>query len=172
MLRKFILFISIIVFYVLQCTLFKTFALASVSPNLLLILTFAAGFMRGKKEGMYVGFFSGLILDIFYGQVIGFNALLYMYIGYINGFFNSMFYDEDVTLPIGLVFASDFVYNFFYFIFSFLLRNRLNFIYYLIHIILPEMIYTIIITLVIYRVMLKINRKLEAYEKRSATKFG
>lgn len=172
MLRKFILFISIIVFYVLQCTLFKTFALASVSPNLLLILTFAAGFMRGKKEGMYVGFFSGLILDIFYGQVIGFNALLYMYIGYINGFFNSMFYDEDVTLPIGLVFASDFVYNFFYFIFSFLLRNRLNLIYYFIHIILPEMIYTVVITLLIYRIMLKINRKLEAYEKRSATKFG
>lgn len=172
MLRKFILFISIIVFYVLQCTLFKTFALASVSPNLLLILTFAAGFMRGKKEGMYVGFFSGLILDIFYGQVIGFNALLYMYIGYINGFFNSMFYDEDVTLPIGLIFASDFVYNFFYFIFSFLLRNRLNLIYYFIHIILPEMIYTVVITLLIYRIMLKINRKLEAYEKRSATKFG
>ncbi len=172
MLRKFILMISIIVFYILQCTLFKSLALASVSPNLLLILTFAAGFMRGKKEGMFVGFFSGFILDIFYGPVIGFNTLLYMYIGYINGFFNTMFYDEDVTLPIGLVFASDFAYNFFYYIFSFLLRNRLNFIYYFIHIILPEMIYTVVITLLIYRIMLRINRKLEAYEKRSATKFG
>lgn len=172
MLRKIILGISIFVFYLLQCTVFKALSLASVSPNLLLILTFAAGFMRGKKEGMFVGFFSGLVLDIFYGQVIGFNALLYMYIGYINGFFNSMFYDEDVTLPIGLVFGSDFVYSSFYYVFNFMLRNRLNFIYYLIHIILPEMIYTVVITLLIYRIMLKINRKLEAYEKRSATKFG
>lgn len=172
MLRKFVLTISIIVFYILQCTIFKSLALASVSPNLLLILTFAAGFMRGKKEGMYVGFFSGLILDLFYGKTIGFNAILYMYIGYINGFFNSVFYDEDVTLPIGLVCASDFVYNFFYYIFSFLLRNRLDFPYYLIHIIIPEMIYTVVITLLIYRLMLKINRKMESIEKRSAAKFG
>lgn len=172
MLRKFVLTISIIVFYILQCTIFKSLALASVSPNLLLILTFAAGFMRGKKEGMYVGFFSGLILDLFYGKTIGFNAILYMYIGYINGFFNSVFYDEDVTLPIGLVCASDFVYNFFYYIFSFLLRNRLDFPYYLIHIIIPEMIYTVVITLLIYRLMLRINRKMESIEKRSATKFG
>ncbi len=172
MLRKFVLTISIIVFYILQCTIFKSLALASVSPNLLLILTFAAGFMRGKKEGMYVGFFSGLILDLFYGKTIGFNAILYMYIGYINGFFNSVFYDEDVTLPIGLVCASDFVYNFFYYIFSFLLRNRLDFPYYLVHIIIPEMIYTVVITLLIYRLMLRINRKMESIEKRSATKFG
>ncbi|MDE7430759.1 MAG: rod shape-determining protein MreD [Lachnospiraceae bacterium] len=172
MLRKFVLAISIIVFYILQCTIFKSLALASVSPNLLLILTFAAGFMRGKKEGMFVGFFSGMILDLFYGQTIGFNAILYMYIGYINGFFNMVFYDEDVTLPIGLVCVSDFCYNFFYYIFSFLLRNRLDFLYYLTHIILPEMIYTVVITLLIYRLMLKVNRKMESIEKRSATKFG
>lgn len=172
MLRKIVLTISILIFYLLQCTLFKSLALASVSPNLLLILTFAAGFMRGKKEGMYVGFFSGLVIDIFYGSVIGFNSLLYMYIGYINGYFNRLFYDEDVTLPIGLVFASDFVYNFFYYIFAFLLRNRLNFIYYFIHIIIPEMVYTVVITVIIYRIMLKVNRKLEVYEKRRETKFG
>lgn len=172
MLRKFVLTISIIVFYILQCTIFKSLALASVSPNMLLILTFAAGFMRGKKEGMYVGFFSGMMLDLFYGKTIGFNAILYMYIGYINGFFNSVFYDEDVTLPIGLVCASDFIYNFFFYIFSFLLRNRLDFLYYLTHIIIPEMVYTVVITLLIYRLMLKVNRKMESIEKRSATKFG
>lgn len=172
MLRKFILGISIIFFYVLQCTLFKHFALASVSPNLMMILTFAAGFLRGRKEGMYVGFFSGLILDFFYGKVIGFNALLYMVIGYVNGFFKKVYYDDDVMLPIGLVCISDLAYNFIFYIFSFLLRNRLNFIYYLIHIIIPEMIYTVVITLLIYRIMRSINKKLESFEKKGATKFG
>lgn len=172
MLRKFLLTITIVLFYILQCTLFKALALASVSPNLLLILTFAAGFMRGKKEGMYVGFFSGLLLDLFYGKTIGFHALLYMYIGYTNGFFNNVFYDDDVTLPIGLLCASDFLYNFVFYIFAFLLRNRLNLGYYIIHIILPEMIYTVVIMLLIYRLMLRINRGLEEVEKRSATKFG
>ena len=59
MLRKFVLTITILIFYLLQTTLFKALSLASVAPNLLIILTFAAGFMRGKKEGMFVGLFSG-----------------------------------------------------------------------------------------------------------------
>ena len=29
-------------------------------PNLILILTCSMGFMRGKKSGMWVGFFSGI----------------------------------------------------------------------------------------------------------------
>ncbi len=172
MLRKMVVGFAIIFFYLLQCTLFNKLALASVSPNLMIILVFAAGFLRGKREGMYVGFFSGLILDLFYGKVIGFYALLYMYIGYLNGSFNNRFYHEDVTLPMGLVFGSDFVFNFFFYVFSFLLRNRLDFGYYLLHIVFPEMIYTVVITLLIYRPILWINNKIEKVEKRSATKFG
>ena len=34
-----------------------------------------------------VGFFSGLMIDLFYGSLFGFYALLYMYIGYLNGVF-------------------------------------------------------------------------------------
>ena len=171
MLRKVVLTISVLLLFMLQCTLFKVLSLASVSPNLLLIITFAAGFMRGKKEGMYVGLFCGLLLDLFFGKVIGFQALLYMYIGFINGIFNRVFYDEDVTLPIGLLCASDFIYNFVCYVFAFLIRNRLDFGYYLIHIILPEMLYTVIIMLIFYRPMLWANHKIEKSEKRSASKF-
>jgi rod shape-determining protein MreD len=172
MLRKIILAATILIFYLLQTTLFKSVALASVSPNLFIILTVAAGFMRGKREGLYVGFFCGLMLDLYYGQVIGFQALLYMYIGYINGFFHNLFYDDEITLPLGLVLGSDFIYNFVYYVFRFLLRNRLDFGYYFMHIILPEMIYTIVITIFIYRIMLRVNRAVEAYERKRATKFG
>ena len=171
MLRKVVLTISVLLLFMLQCTLFKVLSLASVSPNLLLIITFAAGFMRGKKEGMYVGLFCGLLLDLFFGKVIGFQALLYMYIGFINGIFNRVFYDEDVTLPIGLLCASDFIYNFVFYVFAFLIRSRLDFGYYLIHIILPEMLYTVIIMLIFYRPMLWANHKIEKSEKRSASKF-
>lgn len=46
-------------------TVFQTLSIASIVPNLLLILTVSFGFMRGKKEGMFVGFFCGLLIDIF-----------------------------------------------------------------------------------------------------------
>lgn len=172
MLRKIILTCTIFIFYLLQTTLFKSISLASVSPNLFIILTVAAGFLRGKREGLYVGFFCGLLLDLYYGQVIGFQALLYMYVGVLNGLFHNLFYDDDVTLPLGLVLASDFLYNFVYYVFRFLLRNRLDFGYYFMNIILPEMIYTVVVTIFIYRIMLLVNRKLEAYERKRATKFG
>ena len=70
MLKKVIMTLLVFIFYLLQCTLFKTFSLGSVSPNLLLILTFCAGFMGGRKMGMYVGILSGLILDLFYGAFL------------------------------------------------------------------------------------------------------
>lgn len=172
MLRKFIMTVLVLIFYLLQCTLFKTLALASVSPNLLLILTFAAGFMGGKKNGMYVGFISGMVLDLFYGDVIGFNTLLLLYIGYINGMFNKMFYDEEITLPILLLVGSEFSYSFISYVFNFLLRGRLDIAYYFVHIMLPELAYTVVVSVLVYRLLLRLNRRLDEFEKRSAAKFG
>ena len=85
--RKITVFIIIGVCYLLQTTFFDTLSFASISPNLLIIVTSSFGFMRGRKEGLFIGFFCGLLLDIFGGGVLGFYSLLYMYIGYINGNF-------------------------------------------------------------------------------------
>lgn len=63
--RKLILAVLILLAFVLQGTVFQTLSIASIVPNLLLILTVSFGFMRGKKEGMFVGFFCGLLIDIF-----------------------------------------------------------------------------------------------------------
>ena len=130
--RLIITALLILIAFLLQTTLFHEIAFGLAAPNLLLILTFIFGFMRGKKSGLLVGLFCGLLIDLFFSEVMGFNALVYMSIGYLNGFFNKIFYDEDVTLPIVLIVVSDLSYNF---------------------------------------IIFKINRKLEEYEKRSASKF-
>ena len=90
--RKITVTLIVIACFLLQCTLFKSLAIASISPNLLVIVTSSFGFMRGKKDGMFIGFLSGLFLDIFYGGTLGFYALIYMYTGYSNGFFRKIFY--------------------------------------------------------------------------------
>lgn len=172
MLRKVFTGCCLVVAFLLQVTLFQSLSLASTKPNLILILVFIFGFMRGKKAGIWVGFFGGLLLDIYYGDSIGFYAMIYMYIGYLNGIFNKLFYDEDITLPLGLIFGSNILYGFSVYVIRFLLRNRLDFGYYFQHVIVAETVYTILITIIIYRPMLKMNRILEAIEKRSASKFG
>ena len=166
MLRVLADFLLIIICFILQNTVFQALALASISPNLLVILTSSMGLMRGKKEGMLVGFFCGFLVDIFYGDLFGFYALVYMYIGYVNGFFNKIFYDDDIKLPMLVISASEFLYSLIVYVFLFLIRTRFNFGYYFIHIIIPELVYTIVVTLFLYRLINGVNRKLEQPEKR------
>ena len=78
--RNVILFFVIITGFVLHTTLFQALSLGSISPNIMIIITAAYGFMFGKHYGMTVGFICGLLMDIFYGDVLGFYALIYLYI--------------------------------------------------------------------------------------------
>ena len=84
--RKISVFLIIVVCYLLQSTVFEALSFASITPNLLIVAVSAFGFMRGKKEGLIIGFFCGLLLDIFTGSVLGFYALIYMYIGIYERF--------------------------------------------------------------------------------------
>lgn len=169
--RKIAVLLIIIICFLLQSTLFRALSFASISPNLLVVVVSSFGFMRGRKEGMWIGLCCGLLMDVFYGSVIGFYALVYMYIGYINGLFRKRFYPDDVKLPLILISLSDIACNLIIYFFLFLMRGRFGFGYYLLHIILPEWIYTILVTVFLYFVILKVNQKLEAIEKRSAGKF-
>lgn len=165
--RRFIVsFLLIISCFVLQSTVFKSIAFGGIIPNLMIVLTASFGFMRGEKAGILFGFFCGLLADIFFGSVIGLYAMIYMYIGYANGKFNMIFYPEDIKLPLALIFVSDMAYGLLSYIILFLMRGRFHFTYYLIHIILPEMVYTIVVTLIFYPFLLWINKKLEDREQK------
>lgn len=117
-----------------------------------------------------MGFFCGLLCDIFFGDVIGFHALIMMYIGYLNGKFSGGFYPEDIILPMVLNVLSDVSYGFLCYIFMFLLRGRLNFPYYFLHVILPEVVYTTLMTIFLYPLILFVNTRLDRPKKRSKQK--
>lgn len=169
--RLFITIVVLFVCYILQCTLFPRLAIASVKPNIMIILTASYGFMRGPREGMLVGFFSGLMMDIQFGNILGFYALIYMAAGYVNGLFEQLYYDEDIKLSLALVGATEFIYGLVIYLLMFMLRSEFDFLHYLRHIIIPELIYTIVVTLGLYPLILFINHRLDAEEKRSAGKF-
>jgi len=161
--------------YVLQSSVFPHLAFVDIIPNLMIILTASHGFMRGEKNGIWTGFFCGFMIDLFAvysneaiaGDLLGFYALIYMLIGYVNGKCNRVFYPEDIKLPIAMILASDISLNIIYYIVMFLLRAKLKFQYYLIHIILPEAIYTILIAFALYPLLLYLNKKLELAERGS-----
>lgn len=162
--RRIVTLIMIIVCFLVQTTLWNLFPLGNVKPNFLLILTVSMGLMRGRHTGMWVGFISGLIIDLFYSDFIGFNALIYMYIGYFNGRFYKVFFDSDIKIPMVMVAVSDFIYNMAFYFIQFLFRQRYELSAYMIHIILPEILYTVICTLIFYKLFYNINRRLVANE--------
>ena len=169
--RKVFIGILILICFLLQCTVFHALAFGGIIPNFLIILTSSYGFMGGKKSGLITGVLSGLLLDIFFGEAIGFSALIYMYIGYINGNFRKIFFPEDIKLPMALIIVSDLFYGVTCYILLFLMRTKFHFSYYFIHIILPEIVYTTFITIFLYPIILWINQRLEDSEQRSAKKF-
>lgn len=163
--------ILILFCFILQSTVFRALDFGGIIPNLLIVLTSSYGFMRGEKTGMIVGFFCGILSDIFFGDVLGFYALILMYIGYMNGKFSRIFYPEDIKLPAALIMASDFGYGMICYLLMFLMRGRLNLSYYFMNVILPEIIYTAVVTIVLYPLILLINNGLGVKEKRSVRKF-
>ncbi len=155
----------IMVCFLLQTTFFQAVAFGGIVPNLLIILVSAFGFMRGEKEGLLLGFLCGLLCDICYGEIVGFQALIMVYIGFLNGKFSGIFYPEDIKLPMALIIISDLSFGVVNYILMFLLRGRLIFSYYFQNVILPEVVYTTLITLILYPIILKFNMYLEAREK-------
>lgn len=152
-----VLFFTIIICFLAQCTVLHLISIGSITPNLMLILCVSMGLMRGRKSGLWTGFFCGILIDLFYGSVFGFYALIYMYVGFISGYSHRIFYDDDVKVPMFLVAGCDLIYNLAVYGLQFLLRGRLGLGVYLYRIILPEIFYTVFLTLIVYRVFYHIN---------------
>ena len=152
--------------FTVQNGIFPLLPFLAASPNLLLIFTFSFGFIYGKEAGMWYGLLAGILLDLFYSGPFGFYTLLYIYIGYTNGICTRYYYEDYITLPLILSLINELAYNCYIYVFSFLIRNRLDFLYYFWEIILPETIFTVVATLLLYRSFLFTNRRLEELEKR------
>lgn len=172
MLRKILMLISVIIVYALHTTLAPFIKLANVVPNFTVVFVCCYSLLRGKREGMVAGFLSGLLLDLFYGynEIVGINALCYLLMGYIVGIFKDIYYMEDISIPMLFVAISDFCYNFIFYVFTFLMRNRLHLGYYMKKIILPEVVYSVLICFLVYRAMRFFDLKLEEFENRGAKK--
>lgn len=164
--RKVTLTLLILGCFLLQTSVLSWLEIASVQPNILLILAISFGFMQGKKEGIMVGFFCGLMIDIFFGSVLGLYALLYMFIGYLSGFFCKVYFDEDIKVPMVMVACGDLAYNFAVYLILFLMRGKLSFFSYLSSVMLPEMVYTVLVTIIMYRIFYRINQWLVKKESR------
>lgn len=156
----------ILLAFTIQNCVFPLLPFLAATPNLLLILTFSFGFIHGREAGMIYGILSGLLLDLFYSGPFGFYTLIYIFIGYFNGSFTRYYYEDYITLPLILSIFNSLWYSMYIYVFRFLIRGRLNLLYYFRELMLPEMIFTAVTTLLIYRLFLSASRRVDDMGKR------
>ena len=161
----------IVICFALQTSVLRLSFFGNVSPNLMLVLTVSLALMRGEIPGLLTGFFCGLCVDVFYGDMIGFYAMILMYIGFLFARFHKMFFPENMMMPLSMIFVTDLIYGLVCFVFLFALRARWNLPHYLFRVMLPEALYTLMVSVLLYPLVLRLNGWLEDLEQKGARKF-
>ncbi|HAJ73232.1 MAG TPA: rod shape-determining protein MreD [Lachnospiraceae bacterium] len=162
--RKLVMLLLGLAAFLAQTTVSRIIPFSFIMPNMLLMIVVIFAFMRGRRAGMILGFICGLSVDLLSCPVIGFTSLVYVLIGYISGCCYNIFFDEDIKVPVILVGLSDLIYRGCYYVFQFLMLNRISLRSYFIYTVLPELISTIILTFLLYKVMFMIDKKLSEFE--------
>ena len=146
----FLVFIIIIACFVTETTVLPAIAIMDIMPNLMIILTASYGFMFGDRSGIFIGFVCGLLCDIYFGPLIGFQAAIYALIGYLTGKFRRILYVEDLAFPLFLIGVSDLIYGFITYVFLFLIQNRLFLRIFFLQCMVPELVYTLAAAVPLY----------------------
>ena len=90
---KYLLYtLLILVLFIFQ-SFFSGFEfLSNIKPDLLLILVIIIAVNQGKRKGILTGLIVGLLEDLFFGGLIGVNAISKMIVGLLFGFFKIYIY--------------------------------------------------------------------------------
>jgi len=151
----------------IQSTVGDSIKIYGVRPNITIALIVIVALIRNGTEGAIVGFCCGLMQDAVSGMVIGFYALMGLYLGLVIGLINKRLYRENVLIAVFLTFASTIVYEYLVYFFTTFLRAPLDFVYPMKNIILIEAAYNSAISIFIFIIVIKMHVRFKEYDKNS-----
>ncbi len=134
----------------LQPTFFSAISVFGISPNIFLAFVVITAGLKGRGEGAIIGAIFGFVYDLLIGQIIGFNALVYMYVGWLSGILKEKYISIDgvVIASITTAVVSLICSVIYYFAYS--LIYDIGFFFSIYRIIIPEALYTGIVTLILF----------------------
>jgi rod shape-determining protein MreD len=153
---KTILIITLLIVFVsLQISLAPIISIKDITPQLIFIFVFFASFTLGQTSGIWVGFFSGFLCDIFDVTHFGLNMGLLLIAGFVIGTMKPKFYRDNLLVDILFFAVALFLYETIYLIllWQFSLGTfLLNILRYSI----PSVLYTTIISLFVFTLLKRI----------------
>ncbi len=117
------LFLLALLTYILETSVFQMVRISGVMPNVSLVLVVTFCVVFGRREGMILGAFSGLLTDLFVTKVLGINFMLYLLIAWVIGSLEDSIFKDNFLTPIVLTAVSTIVYQAIYLGIFFLFRS-------------------------------------------------
>ncbi len=159
--------LGILLIVIIQTTLIDYIKVYNIKPNLIFIFIVCIALLRGNIEGAATGFFAGLLNDIVCGKMLGFYALLGLYLGLIIGSVNKRMYRENILVVVFFTFISSIVYESIVFFLGVFLKGQWALVYPFKGIILAEAVYNCVVSIFIYLFAIKIDNWVERANKAS-----
>ena len=109
----------IFVALLLQASWIDTLAIFGIVPDMVIIVLVFIGITRGQIEATALGFFSGLLIDIYNpGTGLGINALANSLVGFGVGYSRVGIVSEDMQVQAAVLFAATVLHDIIFFVFS------------------------------------------------------
>ena len=152
----FIFILLMLVNFFLQSSFLPYFSIFDVVPNTAIILIICIALFKGKNYGSIFGLFIGLLQDIIFSPIIGINAFIYFFLGYVLGLIENKLVRGNIFIPIIFSALGIIYYNFSYYVFTYFLSQEIPFLSFAKNTLLTEIIYTAILTIPVYLLFSKV----------------
>lgn len=161
------LILLFIIIYILQVNFFSWFNLASVKPNLFIILVLTIGLFSGKITGGIFGAIFGIMLDFFISKSIGISAIMLGTIGIIGGYLDKSFSKDSRLTMLMMIGITTLIYEVGIVLFNLLINQSMINLIYFIKTLIIELIFNSIITIILYSIIIKIGSIIEGVFKEN-----
>lgn len=147
----------ILVLSVLQTTLIDYISILGVVPNLLLVSSICYCLIRGDFKSIIFGSIVGAVLDLLSGHMVGMNMILCTLCALLSAnLYESLFNNNSFVAAVFVLWISA-LFEFLVYAFYFLFWKEGEFVFALVHRILPFGVYNAAIAFIIYPIMRKIS---------------
>lgn len=141
---------------ILQSTLIPYIGVFDVVPNTAIAIVALISIKKGRFYGSVSGFSAGLLQDVMFSAVIGINAFILFFLGYLIGFAHNSFTRETAVYPFVFTAMGTIFYNLVFALIQFFLSRDIVFIDVVKRIFSLEIMYNGVVAVVLFIIMQKV----------------
>ena len=147
--------------FVLQTSILPLMAYHGITADLMLLLTVSFAFLRGAKQGAFMGFSVGLMQDLATGTYFGVNTLARTLMGLLFGQFSDRVFKEQFFLPVLASMAVTILNYFILALLMVLLGYRFNLESHVQQMLVPMLLYQLAFAYPVHYLTYRLDKRLE-----------